>query len=209
MRKVLRGCAIATLIAGGLLWLGANAGQVPIAPMSFEQAAKRHQELIAEYRENTTKIEQLTERNQQILTELNYMSGYLDAIDYLSLPSDLGEGEVRELVRLAYGPLAGVVEDDLGTPISGARVTLFGGDRQSTYEVFSGADGTFRLEDLVPLDGAPLAHHDDFAFLRSDRLEASPDGGWKPVRIVMSETATLIVKVLQGFPHRTLRRNNL
>lgn len=54
--------------------------QSPVEPMAFDTAAKRHQALVKEYQENTAKIEQLTSRNQQILTELNYLSGYLDAL---------------------------------------------------------------------------------------------------------------------------------
>ena len=76
------------LVMSGTLAAAAETGNVPVEPMTFEGAVKRHETLVKEYKENAAKIEQLTARNQQLMIEINYLSGFLDALLHVTRTLD-------------------------------------------------------------------------------------------------------------------------
>jgi hypothetical protein len=75
-------CCVCALYGGGVE--AADVDTHGLSRVSFEKAAKRHESLVAQYRANASTIKELTARNEQILVELNYLSGYLDALIQVS-----------------------------------------------------------------------------------------------------------------------------
>lgn len=121
----------------------------------------------------------------------------------------LEEPDQLVLRRTAYGVLEGVVVDDRDQPLGGALVLIHRSRNQPPLEVLSGPDGTFAIYDTHQLSGAPRATLDGYRFFWSHRLEPHDDGGWHPVRVVLTRAASLLVKVLdaEGRPAEGFRLN--
>jgi hypothetical protein len=90
---------VVSVLLGQSIPSSAQMQNTPVKPMSFEEAFQRHEFLLNEYRENIAHIEDLTSRNQQILSEVNYLSGYLDALVHVARTLD--QTRTRSLVTTA------------------------------------------------------------------------------------------------------------
>ncbi len=78
-----------------------------------------------------------------------------DHIDPEPKPIEVAAGEQRvDVTVTAGGAIAGVVVDVAGTPVAGATVSVRGGERWARFswrdQVYTGDDGSFRIDGLAP-----------------------------------------------------------
>jgi hypothetical protein len=120
------------------------------------------------------------------------------ATEYLAFKGRDAAYDELELRRLALATLEGIVVDDEGQGLPGARISLERKGSPTPAEVVSGQDGRFSIDETRGLRGVPRVTLPGYVTLHTNRLEARERGGWHPLRLVMSPTARLSIELRDG-----------